>query len=136
MMYAQYPPRAPQVHANYAYSRYSVVDEMAGRYRVAYNPNAIAGMPGDTFRKGSVLTSARYYTPPSQGKLMAKEFGSFLKDLSTVLSFVGIFAPPVAAVATVASPIASMVGSATDQIDTRPQAVRVASAGRYNYWFR
>ncbi|MEZ0369688.1 MAG: hypothetical protein ACAI44_11440, partial [Candidatus Sericytochromatia bacterium] len=132
MMYANYPPRAPQhVQANYAYSRYSVVDEMAGRYRVTYNPNAIAGMPGDTFRKSSVLTSARYYTPPSQGKLMAKEFGSFLKDLSTVLSVVGLFAPPVAAVATIASPIASMVGASTDQIDTRPQAVQVASAGRY-----
>lgn len=126
----------PNVQANYAYSRYSVVDEMASRHRVMYNPNAIAGMPTDTFRKSQVLTSARYYTPPSQGKVFAKEVGGFLKDLSTILSFVGIFAPPVAAVAAVASPVSSMVSSATSQIDTRPQAVQVSTAGRYNYWFR
>lgn len=139
MMNAYYPPppqAPPRVAANYAYSQYSVVDEMASRYRVSYNPNAIAGMPGDTFRKSTVLTSSRHYTGPSQGKLMAKEFGSFLKDISTVLSFVGLFAPPVAAVSAIASPIASMVGSATANIDTRPQAVQVATAGRYNYWFR
>ncbi|PKL75052.1 MAG: hypothetical protein CVV27_17355 [Candidatus Melainabacteria bacterium HGW-Melainabacteria-1] len=132
MMYAQYPP----VQANYAYSQYSVVDEMASRHRVMYNPNAIAGMPGDTFRKSHVLTSSRSFTPPSQAKVMAKEFGSFFRDLSTVLSVVGLFAPPVAAIAAVAGPVSSMVSSATSQIDTRPQAVQVASAGRYNYWFR
>lgn len=126
----------PNVQANYAYSRYSVVDEMASRHRVMYNPNAIAGMPTDTFRKSQVLTSARYYTPPSQGKVFAKEVGGFLKDLSTILSFVGFFAPPVAAVAAVASPVSSMVSSATSKIDTRPQAVQVSTAGRYNYWFR
>jgi hypothetical protein len=126
----------PNVQANYAYSRFSVVDEMANRHRVMYNPNAIAGMPEDTFKKSRVLTSARYYTPPSQAKVMAKEFGNFFRDLSTILSVVGFFAPPVAAVAAVASPISSMVSSATAQMDTRPQAVQVASAGRYNYWFR
>ena len=140
MMYSQqyqsYPQAPPRVQANYAYTRYSVVDEMASRYRVTYNPNAIAGMPGDTFRKSTVLTSSRSYTGPSQGKLIAKEFGGFLKDLSTVLSVVGLFGPPVAAISTIASPIASMVGSATDQIDTRPQAVQVTTVGRYNYWFR
>lgn len=139
MMYAQYPsyPQAPpRVQANYAYSQYSVVDELASKYRVTYNPNAIAGMPRDTFRQSTVLTSSRSYIPPSQGKLVAKEFGSFLKDISTVLSFVGLFAPPVAAVSAIASPIASMVGSATASIDTRPQAVQVTTAGRYNYWFR
>lgn len=124
------------MHANYAYSRYSVVDEMANRHRVMYNPNAIAGMPSDTFRQSQMLTSSRYYTPPSQGKVFAKEFGGFLRDLSTVLSFVGLFAPPVAAVATIASPVASMVASSTSQIDTRPKAVQVTSAGSYNYWFR
>lgn len=139
MIYGQYPsyPQAPpRVNANYAYSQYSVVDEMASRYRVAYNPNAIAGMPSDTFRRSTVLTSSRSFVGPSQGKLVAKEFGSFLKDISTVLSVVGLFAPPVAAVSTIASPIASMVSSATANIDTRPQAVRVTTAGSYNYWFR
>lgn len=133
MIQARYPNN---VQANYAYSQYSVVDEMASRHRVMYNPNAIAGMPRDTFRMSQTLTSARYYTPPSQGKVMAKEFGSFFKDLTTVLSFVGLFAPPVAAVAAIASPVSSMVSSATASIDTRPQAVQVASAGSYNYWFR
>lgn len=139
MIYAQnpsYPQAPPRVQANYAYSQYSVVDEMASRYRVSYNPNAIAGMPTDTFHRSTVLTSTRSFVGPSQGKLIAKEFGGFLKDLSTILSVVGIFAPPVAAVSTIASPIASMVSSSTAQIDTRPQAVQVASAGRYNYWFR
>lgn len=132
MINAQYP----NVQANYAYSRYSVVDEMASRHRVMYNPNAIAGMPSDTFRKSQVLTSARQFTPASQGKVFAKEFGGFLKDISTILSFVGWFAPPVAAVAAIAAPVSSMVSSATSQIDTRPQAVQVTTAGRYNYWFR
>lgn len=132
MIHGQYP----NVQANYAYSQFSVVDEMASRHRVMYNPNAIAGMPGDTFQRSRVLTSARQFNGPSQGKVMAKEFGSFLRDLSTVLSFVGLFAPPVAAVAAIASPVSSMVSSATSQIDTRPQAVQVATAGRYNYWFR
>ncbi|PIQ27317.1 hypothetical protein COW36_00045 [bacterium (Candidatus Blackallbacteria) CG17_big_fil_post_rev_8_21_14_2_50_48_46] len=128
--------RPPTIRANYAYSQYSVVDEMARRYRATYNPTAIAGMPRDTFHQSSVLTSARYYTPPSEGKVFAKQFGSFLRDLGTILEVVGWFAPPVAAVATVAKPISSMVGAATDQIDTRPQAVQVRTAGNYNYWFR
>lgn len=126
----------PMVRANYAYSQHSVVDELANRHRIRYNPNAIAGMPTDTFKTSHVLTSARYYTPPSTGKVMAKEFGSFLKDLSTILQVVGFFAPPVAAVASVASPISSAVHSSTSQIDTRPAPVQVATAGRYNYWFR
>jgi len=128
--------RSRPVQANYAYANYSVVDEMASRHRIRYNPNGIAGMPRDTFRQSQVLTSSRYYTGPSQGKLVAKEFGSFLKDVSTILQVVGLFAPPVAAIATVASPISSMVSSATNQIDTRPKAVQVTSTGRYNYWFR
>lgn len=128
--------RSRPVQANYAYASYSVVDEMATRHRIAYNPNAIAGMPRDTFRQSTVLTSSRHYIPPSQGKLVAKEFGSFLKDISTILQVVGLFAPPVAAIATVAGPVSSMVSSATNQIDTRPKAVQVASAGHYNYWFR
>src|SRR5690606_13924460 len=103
-------PRVSQsMQANYAYARHSVVDEMASRHRIRYNPNSVAGMPSDTFQKSHVLTSARHYTPPSQGKVMAKEFGSFFKDLSTILQVVGFFAPPVAAIATVASPISSMV---------------------------
>lgn len=124
------------VQANYAYATYSVVDEMASRHRVTYNPNAVAGMPSDTFRQSHVLTSARYFKGPSQAKLIAKEFGSFLSDISTVLSVVGLFAPPVAAVASVASPVSSMVSSATQQMDTRPRAVQVATTGQYNYWFR
>ncbi|MGV3525633.1 MAG: hypothetical protein ACO1RX_15530 [Candidatus Sericytochromatia bacterium] len=124
------------VQANYAYSVHSVVDEMASRHRVVYNPNAIPGLPGDTFQKSQVLTSSRYYTPPSRSKVMAKEFGNFMKDLSTILQVVGLFAPPVAAVATVAAPISSMVSGATSQIDTRPQAVQVSTHGSYNYWFR
>lgn len=128
--------RSANIQANYAYAQYSVVDEMATRHRVSYNPNAIAGMPRDTFQKSTVLTSSRYYTPPSKGKVFAKEFGGFLKDISTVLQVVGLFAPPVAAVAAVASPVSSMVYSSTSQIDTRPQAVQVTTAGRYNYWFR
>lgn len=131
-----YTSRMPVQAANYAYARHSVVDEMANRHRVFYNPNAIAGMPQDTFQRSRVLTSGRYYTPPSQTKVFAKQFGSFLKDISTVLSVVGLFAPPVAAVATVASPLSSMVHSATSQIDTRPRAVQVATTGTYNYWFR
>jgi len=126
----------PSIRANYAYSQYSVVDEMASRHRIQYNPNAIPGMPRDTFRQSQVLTSSRQYVAPSRSKVMAKEFGSFIKDISTVLQVVGLFAPPVAAVAAVASPISTMVSSATSQIDTRPQAVQVATAGRYNYWFR
>jgi hypothetical protein len=126
----------PTIRANYAYSQYSVVDEMASRYRAAYNPNAIAGMPRDTFRQSAVLTSARYFTPPSDGKVFAKQFGSFLRDLGTILEVVGLFAPPVAAVATVAKPIGSMAGMAADQIDIRPTAVQVRTAGNYNYWFR
>lgn len=128
--------RMRPVQANYAYATYSVVDEMASRHRIHYNPNAVAGMPTDTFRQSQVLTSARHFTPPSQGKVFAKEFGGFLKDISTILQVVGIFAPPVAAVATVASPVASMVSSATSQIDTRPKAVQVSTTGHYNYWFR
>lgn len=128
--------RAPAVRANYAYSQYSVVDELAQKHRVTYNPNAIPGMPRDTFRQSQVLTSSRYYTPPSQMKVFAKSMGSFLKDISTVLQVVGLFAPPVAAVSAVAAPVSSMVHTATSQIDTRPQAVQVASAGKYNYWFR
>lgn len=130
-----YTSRMP-VQANYAYAAHSVVDEMASRHRVMYNPHAIAGMPQDTFRRSTTLTSGRHYTPPSQGRVFAKQFGSFLKDISTVLQVVGLFAPPVAAVATVASPVSSMVHSATSQIDTRPRAVQVSTAGNYNYWFR
>lgn len=126
----------PTIRANYAYSQYSVVDEMARRYRASYNPNAIAGMPRDTFRQSTVLTSARYYTPPSEGKVFAKQFGSFIRDMGTILGLVGMFVPPVAAVATVAKPIASMVGTATDQIDIRPTAVQTRAVGNYNYWFR
>ncbi len=127
---------ARPVRANYAYSQYSVVDEMASRHRIRYNPNAIAGMPRDAFRQSTVLTSSRHFTAPSRSKVIAKEFGSFMKDISTVLQVVGLFAPPVAAVASVASPISSMVHSSTSQIDTRPQAVQVQASGRYNYWFR
>ena len=135
-MMTNYGARPPMVRANYAYAQHSVVDELANRHRIRYNPNAIPGMPRDTFRASQVLTSARYYTPPSTGKVMAKEFGSFFKDLSTILQVVGLFAPPVAAVASVASPISSAVHASTSQIDTRPTAVQVATTGRYNYWFR
>lgn len=128
--------RPPAIRANYAYSQYSVVDEMARRYHVTYNPHAIAGMPQDTFRKSSVLTSARYFTPPSTGKVFAKQFGSFLRDLGTILEVVGLFAPPVAAVATVAKPIGSLAGVVSDQIDIRPTAVQVRTSGKYHYWFR
>lgn len=124
------------IRANYAYSQYSVVDEMASRHRVRYNPNAIAGMPSDTFKQSHVLTSSRYFTAPSRSKVIAKEFGNFMKDISTVLQVVGFFAPPVAAVASIASPISSVVHASTSQIDTRPQAVQVQTAGNYNYWFR
>lgn len=126
----------PTIRANYAYSQYSVVDEMARRYRVSYNPHAIAGMPRDTFRQSSVLTSARYFTPPSEGKVFAKHFGSFLRDLGTILEVVGLFAPPVAAVATVAKPIGSLAGAVSDHIDLRPRAIQVRATGSYNYWFR
>ena len=124
------------IRANYAYSQYSVVDEMASRHRVRYNPNAIAGMPSDTFKQSHVLTSSRYFTAPSRSKVIAKEFGNFMKDISTVLQVVGFFAPPVAAVASIASPISSVVHASTSQIDTRPQAVQVQTAGNYNSWFR
>ena len=137
MVYAQYGNyQRPQTQANYAYSQYSVVDEMAGHHRVIYNPHAVAGMPEDTFRQSRVLTSSRQFEGPSRGKVMAKEFGSFFKDISTILSVVGLFAPPIAAVAAIAGPVSSMVHTATSQIDTRPQAVQVATVGRYNYWFR
>ena len=123
---------ARPIQANYAYSQYSVVDEMANRHRVRYNPNAIAGMPNDTFKQSHVLTSSRYFNAPSRSKVIAKEFGSFMKDISTVLQV----APPVAAVASIASPISSVVHSSTSKIDTRPQAVQVQTTGNYNYWFR
>lgn len=128
--------RFPAVRANYAYSQHSVVDEMAQRYRVSYNPNSVAGMPQDTFRQSRVLTSSRNFTGPSTMSVIAKKFGSFLKSLGSIASVVGLFYPPVAAVATVASPITSAVGSATAQIDTRPKAVQVTTVGSYNYWFR
>ena len=127
---------ARPIQANYAYSQYSVVDEMANRHRVRYNPNAIAGMPNDTFKQSHVLTSSRYFNAPSRSKVIAKEFGSFMKDISTVLQVVGFFAPPVAAVASIASPISSVVHSSTSKIDTRPQSVQVQTTGNYNYWFR
>jgi len=128
--------RFPAVRANYAYSQSSVVDEMAKQHRVHYNPHSIAGMPRDTFRQSRVLTSSRQYVPPSKGSVFAKQFGSFLRDLGTIAKVVGFFVPPVGAVAAVASPITSMVGSATDQINTNPRALQVNTVGRYNYWFR
>jgi hypothetical protein len=126
----------PAHRANYAYSTHSVVDEMAAVHRIHYNPEGIAGMPRDTFRQSRTLTSTRTFTGPSESSVFFKKFGSFFSDLVSVLGFVGMFAPPVAAVATVASPISSAVKMATDRIDLTPKAAQVQTYGRYNYWFR
>lgn len=128
--------RSPQHQANYAYAKYSVVEEMAQHHRVYLNPNGVAGLPSDTFRRSHTLTSARYQTPPSQGKVWLKGIGSFISGLASIFGIVGMFVPPVAPIAAIAEPVGSMIGMATDQIDTRPKPVQMQTQRKYNYWFR
>jgi hypothetical protein len=99
-------------------------------------PRALPGCPRTHFVKVVPLTSTRSFIGPSESSVFFKKFGSFFSDLVSVLGFVGMFAPPVAAVATVASPISSAVKMATDRIDLTPKAAQVQTYGRYNYWFR
>ena len=127
---------AGQYRANYAYSQYSVVNEMASHYRVNLNPNGVAGMPQDTFRRSNTLISARYLQPVDSSKVWWKKIGSFVSDIADLIGVVGMFAPPLAAVAAIASPIGSMAGMAANQIDVTPHPVQVTTVGRYNYWFR